>query len=59
MWDETEFKVCPTGARVATDLSIMAMHGHVSWKQSGEGPAIAIHEEEVCMLPACLSEKTA
>ena len=57
MWDETEFKVCPSESCVAVDLSVLAMHGHLCWKELGDDASAPVREEEVCILPAALSDK--
>ncbi len=59
MFDETSFKVHPSDVKVAgEDHSVLAMHGHLAWKATGEPLNVPVHEQEVCIPPACMYEKT-
>ena len=47
----------PTGDKAPTDMPVLGMCGHVSWKGPSEPANLPLHEEELCLMPQGLKEK--
>ena len=58
-FDETEFRLETTGSRGGpVDLPVLAMAGNLTWKPKSEPACVGPLEEEVCLSPQGLHEKS-